>query len=236
MNQPSETSSKIAVEVCTDSLFGAEAAELAGANRIELNLGLELEGLTPSAGLLELVADAIQIPIITMARPRAGNFHYSQSEWKTLTADVRWMLDHGANGIAFGCLDLDRQVDLRRCAEIRSLAGDHEVVFHKAFDEVANWPDGLERLIEAGINRVMTSGQSPDAESGLATISEMVQRAAGRIEVLPAGSISAKNAVKIVDQTGCRQVHGSFSSGEYSEISAEIRRTVSLLEARSIAH
>jgi len=236
MNQPSRASTKIVVEVCTGSLAGARIAELAGADRIELNSALELDGLTPSAGLLELVADAIRIPVITMARPRAGDFFYSQSEWETLTADVRWLLDHGADGIAFGCLDENRNVQWKRCQQIRKLATTHEVVFHKAFDEVADWRQGLEQLIEAGINRVMTSGQGPTAEVGLETIAEMVDLAAGRIEVLPAGGINSKNVVKIVNRTGSYQVHGSFSTGEIADVGSEIQRVIDQLATRSIAH
>ncbi len=236
MNQPCPEFEKIVVEVCTGSLAGARIAESAGADRIELNAALELDGLTPSAGLLGLVANAIRIPIIAMARPRAGNFCYSESEWETLKTDVRWLLDHGADGVAFGCLDENRNVDRRRCDEIRDLAGVHEVVFHKAFDEVADWRNELEHLIEAGINRVMTSGQRPTADDGLQTIAEIVQKSAGRIEVLPAGSINSKNAVNLVNQTGSQQLHGSFSAGENADVGSEIRQTIDRLANRAIAH
>ena len=217
-------------------MAGAQVAETAGADRIELNSALQLDGLTPSAGLLGLVVHAIRIPVVAMARPRAGDFCYSQSEWETLRADVRWMLDNGADGIAFGCLDENRNVDLERCHQIRELAGDHEIVFHKAFDDAADWREGLERLITAGINRVMTSGQSPTAVAGLSTIAEMVQLSAGRIEVLPAGSINSGNVVKIVKQTGTNQVHGSFSSPENSDVGSEIRQAIDRLATQTIDH
>lgn len=219
-------SPKIVLEVCTSSLQGALDSELAGADRIELNSALELEGLTPSAGLMNLVSTAIRIPIIAMARPRAGDFQYSESEWDTLMADVSWLLKNGADGIAFGCLDSKRAIDLQRCREMRALAGTNELVFHKAFDDVRDWSAGLEILIESGINRVMTSGQQPTAEAGLATISKIVAQARGRIEVLPAGRIDSKNAGKILRQSGCHQLHGSFSSSPDGDIPAEIRRTI----------
>lgn len=236
MSQLGSKPSKIIVEVCVGSLEGARIAQSAGADRIELNMALELDGLTPSAGLLELVRNSIQIPIIAMARPRTGNFCYSDSEWETLKTDAVWMMDHGAEGIAFGCLDQNREVDLSRCEEIRDLAGGRPLVFHKAFDEVPDWRLGLERLIAAGINRVMTSGLSPTAENGLRTIADIVEHAAGRIEVLPAGSINSKNAEKIVNQTDCKQIHGSFSSGPQADLETEIRQTIALLENRSITH
>lgn len=234
MSQNGDAQSATIVEVCTASLQGAQEAELAGADRIELNSALELDGLTPSAGLLGLVTKAIRIPIIAMARPRPGDFTYTDSEWETLMADARWLLKQGADGIAFGCLQPNGQVDLQRCREMRSISGMHELVFHKAFDDVFDWQLGLDQLIEAGINRVMTSGQKPTALQGASTISQIVKRSAERIEVLPAGRINAKNAVKIVEQTGCDQLHGSFSIGDPGTVKVEIRRAVSELASRSI--
>jgi copper homeostasis protein len=226
-------SDSVVVEVCVASLQGAVDAEKAGADRIELNYGLELDGLTPGAGLLELVSRQIRIPIIAMARPRGGDFVYSDSEWETLVQDARWLLQHGADGIAFGCLDPSGTIDLQRCREMRSLASDHALVFHKAFDEVADWSSGLETLIQAGINRVMTSGQKPAAVDGAEVIAGLVDQAAGRIQILPAGRINAQNARKIVDLTGVRQVHGSFSTAFPGDITAEIRNTINSLQSRT---
>ena len=236
MSQPDPQPAEIVVEVCTGSLEGARIAESSGADRIELNSALELDGLTPSAGLVQLVSRAVRIPVIAMARPRAGNFNYSESEWETLVSDVRWLLSEGVAGIAFGCLDENQQVDSQRCKEIRDLAGSREVVFHKAFDDVADWRLGIQRLIDSGINRVMTSGQKDKAEDGLDILGELVKLAAGRIEVLPAGGINSKNATKIVNQTGCNQIHGSFTANGRSGIGPEIQRTIDQLAIRSIAH
>ena len=58
---------KILVEVCVDSLEGAIVAAEAGADRLELNLALQLDGLTPSAGLVQQVLEAVSIPVITLS-------------------------------------------------------------------------------------------------------------------------------------------------------------------------
>lgn len=223
----------VLVEVCTASVQGAIDAQDAGADRIELNYALELDGLTPGAGLLDLVLSQVRIPVIAMARPRGGNFHYSDLEWETLVHDARHMLNRGVHGIAFGCLNATGQIDPERCHEMRRLAGGREIVFHKAFDEVANWESGLTTLIEAGVNRVMTSGLESTANEGIQTISQIVEWAAGRIEVLPAGGVSSENAEKIVKTTGAGQIHGSFASGGKAGIPEEIRRTIAALESRS---
>jgi copper homeostasis protein len=58
------------VEVCCESLHGAMAAQENGADRIELNAGIELGGLTPTLSLLRQVKAATNIPVICMVRPR----------------------------------------------------------------------------------------------------------------------------------------------------------------------
>lgn len=227
-----EAQVSITLEVCVGSLEGALVAEQAGADRIELNVALELDGLSPSPGLLQLVSQAVRIPVITMARPRAGNFVYSESEWETLLADAKWQIDHGASGIAFGCLTPSGQVDARRCEQMRSLAGSRELVFHKAFDDVTNWALGLDILIKSGINRVMTSGQNPTALEGVSVISAIKDHSSGRIEILPAGRIGAENATEILTKTGCNQLHGSFSSGSDGNVAKEIRHTRDVIKSR----
>ena len=225
----SDGKSSILVEACVASLESARLAQSAGADRIELNSALELDGLTPSSGLVRLVTTEIRIPVIAMARPRGGDFVYSEGEWNTLLADAEWLLENGVDGLAFGCLDKEGNVDLNRCRDIKSLSGNHELVFHKAFDETADWKAAIDVLVEAGIHRVMTSGQQPDAESGIETIGEIVAYSGHKIEVLPAGGITSVNAVKLIEQTGCGQVHGSFSKGPQSDVSAEICQTIQSL-------
>lgn len=226
-------SGRILIEVCVASLQAAIDAEAAGADRLELNLALELDGLTPSAGLFTSVSSAIKIPVIAMARPRGGDFFYSESEWETLIADARWLLDQGVAGIAFGCLDSGGRVDRQRCRQMRALAGKRELVFHKAFDVVDGWERGLDELIETGIDRVMTSGQAATASDGIGLISRMVEYAGNRMEVLPAGRISSGNAANIVTKTGCSQLHGSFSSSKEHDIPAEIGLSIRNLASRT---
>ena len=217
------------IEVCVGSLEDAKTAEMAGADRIELNSALSLDGITPSAGLLKLVSSQVRIPIITMARPRSGDFCYTESEWETLLADAIWSLENGADGIAFGCLDVDRNIDVERCKEMRRIARSHELVFHKAFDETPDWSLALDQLIDAGINRVMTSGHAPTAQEGIPEIAQLFERAAGRIELLPAGKVSSLNAVQIVKETGVDQLHGSFSSGQEANFVTEIEGVIQAL-------
>ena len=201
----------ILVEVCVETADDAVAAVAAGAGRIELNAALALDGLSPSPGLLVETRRAVRRPLIAMARPRAGDFCYSATELRALRCDAEFALANGADGVAFGILTADRRVDVRRCKEmLRWLdRAKTQIVFHRAFDNVPDTAEALEQLIDLGVHRVMTSGGKQTAAAGAAAIAELVRRAAGRIEVLPAGGVRAGNAGGIFRRTGCGQLHTS---------------------------
>ena len=210
-----ESSSRILLEVAIASADDAEAAQNAGADRVELNSALLLGGLTPSLGTLIEARARIQIPIIAMVRPRGGGFAYSEAEFASMLRDVRLFLDHGADGVAFGCLDDGGRVNHSRCAQIASLVGnDRDVVFHRAFDVTPDPVEALETLIALGVRRVMTSGQEDSAYNGAARIKALIEQSAGRIEILPAGGINAFTVEDVLARTGCDQIHASLKTSK----------------------
>jgi copper homeostasis protein len=89
----------------------------------------------------------------------------------------------------------------------------------------------LDQLIDLGVHRVMTSGGRPSASAGTTVLAKLVERAAGRIEVLPAGGIRAANAVGILARTRCDQLHtsardrdGRMSSKLLTELLRAVKR------------
>src|SRR5215212_9192513 len=106
---------RVAVEICIESVDDAVTAAGGGADRVELNAALALGGLTPSLGTLVEVRRAVTVPVVAMARPRAGGFCYSDAEFRTLRRDAELSLEHGADGVAFGILSSGGRVDVARC-------------------------------------------------------------------------------------------------------------------------
>jgi copper homeostasis protein len=206
-------SARILIEVAVGGVEGARVAHECGADRLELNAGLELGGLTPSLGALLEVRGATPLPVVAMVRPRAGGFAYSADEFRTMERDAELMLEHGADALALGVLTADGAIDLERCRGlIRRVGPGREVVFHRAFDRVRDPHGALEQLIDLGVRRVLTSGQRASAAEGAELIRGLIERAAGRIEVLPGGGIRAGNVAEVVARTGAGQIHGSFSA------------------------
>ncbi|MBA3484949.1 MAG: copper homeostasis protein CutC [Pirellulales bacterium] len=198
---------RIQVEVCVGSMADVAVAAAEGADRVELCGGLELGGLTPSVGLVETVLAESSIPVIVMLRPRAGGFCYDRAEFAAMLRDARRLLDVGAAGVAFGVLDRQGRIDAARSREVVALTAPLPAVFHRAFDFASDRPAALDVLIEIGCTRVLTSGGKPTAEAGAAELCDLIRRAAGRIEIMPGGGITAENVASIVRETGCRQVH-----------------------------
>ncbi|UTC61962.1 copper homeostasis protein CutC [Treponema sp. OMZ 787] len=197
----------ITIEICAGSFEDAVMAEKAGASRIELNSSLFLGGLTPSLGTLRLVKKETGLKVMTMVRPRAAGFFYSSYEYKTMIEDAKLFMDNGADGLVFGFLKKDGTIDAKRCEALIKIAGSRDKVFHRAIDVVPEPLKALDELISLGFTRVLTSGQEPTAYEGAGLIAEMVKRAKGRIEILPGGGITEKNAAKLIKLIGVDQIH-----------------------------
>jgi copper homeostasis protein len=202
----------IRLEICTASVEDCVKAESGGADRVELNSALMLGGLTPSLGALRESRASVRLPIIAMIRPRAAGFCYSRADFAVMLRDAEAALAEKADGIAFGILTAGGAVDLKRCRQMVKLSQGKQLVFHRAFDVVRNPMVALEQLIDLGITRIMTSGQEASAYNGAANIAEYRRRAAGRIEILPAGGINRFTVADVVERTGCDQVHASLST------------------------
>ena len=198
---------RVLVEIAVDSVTGALAAANGGADRIELCADLAAGGLTPSLGLLETVKRAVELPVYTMLRPRAGNFLYDDGEWRTMLADQQALAAAGADGFVFGALLSDGTIDEGRMRTLCQAAGALPKTFHRAFDHTVDATAALETLINLGIQRVLTSGQQRTALQGASCIARLVEQAGERIVVMAGAGVRDHNVVDLVSQTRIREVH-----------------------------
>ncbi len=192
------------------SVESAIAAEAGGADRLELNVALELDGLTPSMGLYQQVRAACNLPIIVMIRPRGNGFVYSDTEFATMLADIDPFVAAGADGFAIGFLTEKFEVDTARMKTAIAHMDGRECVFHRAFDITPDMYEALEALIECGVHRVLTSAQARTAPEGSVGLKQLIEQAAGRIEILPGAGIKPGNVAQLIRESGCTQVHGTF--------------------------
>lgn len=198
---------KILIEACCGSADDALEAARGGADRVELNSALYLGGLTPSAGSLRVLHESSGVPVMAMLRPREGGFCYTEAAFRTMLADGELLLRAGADGLVFGCLTPDGEIDEPRVRALVALCGGRPAVFHRAIDVTPDWRRALEALIRCGVTRVLTSGQAKSAMLGAQTIAQMVRFAQGAIEILPGAGVTLDNVLELLAITGCTQVH-----------------------------
>lgn len=199
------------IEICCGSCNDAISAYQAGASRIELNSALYLGGLTPSSGMLRLVKQKTELKVICMVRPRAAGFCYDEIEFETMIVETEDLLKSGADGIAFGCLNNDKTINLAQTKKIIEIIKSYnkEAVFHRAFDCVNDPFESIELLIDLKVDRVLTSGLSDKAIDGVKLIKALQAKYGEKIEILVGSGINTSNAKKIIELTKVNQVHSS---------------------------
>jgi copper homeostasis protein len=202
----------VRIEVCVDSVHSAVAAERGGAARIELCSGLIEGGVTPSAGLIEITRANVFLPLHVMIRPRGGDFFYDSDEFEAMQRDIAVAKQLGANGVVFGILDVNANVDVERTRQLVNLARPLAVTFHRGFDMTEDLLRALEDVCATGVDRLLTSGGEQTSLQGQATIAQLVKQARGRVIVMPGSGIKPENARSLVEHTGAREIHVGLRS------------------------
>jgi len=198
---------KVLLEVCVQSPADCAAAARGGADRVELCQAIELGGLTPSPGVIAASCATSPLPVIVLARPRPGDFVYTQAEVDTVTRDLEHLHETGAQGVALGALTPEGDVDLQALETWLGAKGELDFVFHRAFDSCRAPVEALTFLAEHGIRRVLTSGGAATAAAGADNLAAWIEYVGERLEILPAGSIRADHVAELVSSTGASQVH-----------------------------
>lgn len=206
--------SGVVIEACVDSVETSEAAIAGGADRLELCDFREPDGVTPSLGLLESVLAISPIPVHVLVRPRGGNFVFNlENEVAVMVREVLDARAAGAHGVAIGALTEAGGVDQSLTALLVEKARPMSVTFHRAFDSAPNPAVGLEVLANLNVSRVLTSGSAPNAEAGIHGLGRLVRGAGDRIGIIAAGGIRGHNVLRIVQESGVREIHSRGDIG-----------------------
>ena len=223
----------ILLEICAANFASAQAASLAGADRIELCSALAVGGLTPSHALLEAVQHAFAIPVHVLVRPREGDFLYSDAEFQIMQEEILKIKQMGFAGVVFGILNADASIDEKRCAALVALAKPMQLTFHRAFDFVLQANVALEKLIELGFDYVLTSGLKSTAELGLTQLTDLVAQANNRIQIIPAAGINESNVASIIQTTKANIIHCSLSEEVPSKMQVDNGSNLIFVNAES---
>ncbi|MDO4668053.1 MAG: copper homeostasis protein CutC [Streptococcus sp.] len=203
-------------EFCAENITDIEKAMQFGARRIELCDNLAVGGTTPSYGVIKeavKLATSHQTSIMTMIRPRGGDFVYSDLELKIMKTDIEIARLAGSQGVVFGCLTATNEIDRSKMLSLLKESEGLEVVFHMAFDAISieKQFEEMDWLIQQGVKRILTHGgvATKPIQCHLNHLNRLIEHAKQRIEILPGGGINLQNRDEIASKLGVNQMHGT---------------------------
>lgn len=208
-------------EICANSVASCIAAQEGGADRVELCAGIPEGGTTPSYGMIRNARQAISIGLNVIIRPRGGDFLYTEEEITEMVYDIEAARSLGADGLVFGCLTPEGNVDKKLMKRLMDAAGNIPVTFHRAFDHCRDPFKALEDIIELGCVRILTSGCRPTAFEGIELLAQLVEKAGDRIIIMPGCGVNENNIGQIARLSGAREFH--FSAREPAESGMSFR-------------
>lgn len=203
-------------EFCAENYTDIPAAIHAGAKRIELCDNLAVGGTTPSTGVIEEVlsyAGEKNVPVMTMIRPRGGDFIYNDIELKIMHTDLIEAKKMGTDGVVFGCLTPSGWLDEEALELLIDTAEGLQITFHMAFDSIpaARQFEAIDWLAEHGVDRILTHGGAAGTNilDNLPRLKELTNYAASRLLILPGAGITYENIDQIVTELGAKEAHGT---------------------------
>ncbi|WP_416307445.1 copper homeostasis protein CutC [Neptunicella sp. SCSIO 80796] len=203
-----------ALEIClaADDLVqlgkNTQAVLEGGAVRIELCANMAEQGLTPTFEAVQLVKNMIgdSVELMVMLRPIAGHFCYSFAQIDSMLVTMERLAKAGADGVVTGVLNEEHQPDyvtLDLLLEHAKMLG-LSVTFHRAFDAIDNQYQALERFIQLGINRVLTSGtdwlSTQGVEYGIHRLQDFLNIVDNHMEIIVGGGVSLANIDSLKQQ------------------------------------
>jgi len=204
----------------------AEAAQAGGADRLELVAQMSADGLSPAPSVAAAVVAATDLPVRAMLRTTAD---FAAGPDLIGLADE--LLATGVEGLVFGFLDSEGEVDVAACERIADRMRGRPWTFHRAVDHARDadraWVDLLDL---PGLDVVLTAGSASGVRDGWVNL---VKRDPAR--VLAGGGLTAEVVPALLD-AGIRAFHvggtaregGSWTSPVSPALVARWRRHLAL--------
>lgn len=203
------------LEFCAENFTNIPKAIKLGATRIELCDNLAADGTTPSYAVIDHAvqyANEHNATIMTIIRPRGGNFVYSQTEFEMMKKDLQTAKDLNTHGVVLGALTKEGRIDRTQTKELLDLSGEMETVFHMAFDHIEKsyQKEEMDWLIEQGVTRILTHGGIGGTIFDHADwLKELIAHADGKIEILIGGGVTHENVEELAELLPTNQFHGT---------------------------
>lgn len=228
------------LEVCVDNLDSAVNSIHGGADELEVCSSLAEGGLTPSAGLVTQIMQMVnnitygkpinetcfncacdkltkKPKVNVMIRCRTGSdFCYTHYEMVTMLSDIDIFKGMNVDRFVFGALTEKQEICNINNKRVIDKTFPIPVTFHRAFDVTKDPIVAIEKVIELGFTRLLTSGQRPSASDvdAVQLIKHLTQSYGNKIVIMPGAGVNFDNG-KIFIDAGCKIVHSSCKVVKY---------------------
>ena len=202
-------------EACVDNIQDAINAFKKGADRIEFCSNLDEDGLTPSNYDLISLKKSISIPVRIMVRPHSNSFNYNDDDLIQMKETIEFCKNQKFDGVVFGCLDDDNELDLKKIKYLADFAKPLNVIIHKAIDLTSSPLNSLKKLLDIdNVNGVLSSGGFETAELGTEVLKKMINISPNEFEIISAGKITNQNFKILHEKIDGKFYHGRKIVGE----------------------
>jgi len=198
------------LEVIVCSVEDAVAAELGGADRLEVISHYEVGGLTPPVEMVRHIASKVSIPLRVMVRETEDFVVNDPYEVETLCERARAFAEIGVDGLVLGFLihqENGKGIDHQLLTRIFGAAHGLKATFHRAFEELNDPIQVITELKRYGqIDRILTSGGENAWIDKVEDFAGWQRAAQPEIEIMVGGGTDAE-VVKLLKPAGIREFH-----------------------------
>lgn len=204
---------KIIIEACIGSYEDAKRIlekENKIVNRFETCSNLDQGGYTPDIKTFEYIKNK-NVEQVVMIRNK-NTFFIEEDDLNILKQQISMFLDIGAKHFIFGYITQDKKIDINTCLELINIIKQKENTtwsFHMAIDEVENYFQEINILIDLQFTRILTKGGKKEAINNIKNLKKINKKFGKRIEIIVGGKVTKDNFQLLSKKTKIRQFHGT---------------------------
>ena len=90
----------------------------------------------------------------------------------------------------------------------------------------------MEDIIAIGCERILTSGQKPNAMDGADLIAALIKQADDRIIIMPGSGVRSDNIIKLAEKTGAVEFHSSarvFKDSKMDYVNSQMKESMTVV-------
>jgi copper homeostasis protein len=218
------------LEVACFNPKSAIIAGEAGAHRIEFCKDYASGGTTPTLEDFTEIRKKVKVPIFIMIHPKAGPYAYSPKLFDMIKNSISTFKKAGADGFVFACMYTPQGINVLQNTELVELAGNLPCTFHRAFDEMNDKDEAIEKIIKCGFKRILSSGKPGKAIENFELIKKLQNKYKDQINIMPGGGIRSTNVQTFIDSGIFPEIHSAgIITGEIADKN-EIKQMVEMIK------